>query len=106
MNLPVSDRSPISRLIFRSCSTGQDQWQKWLRRTRRPQSQLRGPTVKPTAGGSEINELKFEGNAEPAKTQNHGRAPMTDREVLHAIAARLQTLIMAAHDLDQFVNSL
>jgi hypothetical protein len=31
---------------------------------------------------------------------------MTDREILHAIAARLQTLIMAAHDLDLFVNSL
>jgi hypothetical protein len=31
---------------------------------------------------------------------------MTDREVLHAIAARLQTLVMAARDLDQFVTSL
>jgi hypothetical protein len=31
---------------------------------------------------------------------------MTDREVLHAIAARLQTVVMAARDLDQFVNSL
>jgi hypothetical protein len=31
---------------------------------------------------------------------------MTDRELLHAIAHRLQTLIMAANDLGHFVDSL
>jgi hypothetical protein len=31
---------------------------------------------------------------------------MTDREVLNAIAARLQPLVMATRDLDQFVTSL